>query len=268
MDSAQTSSGLGPQITLHIVAAVVTMASAVFLFRTAAGARYPRFLRHLGASVALIVLFRLGTVAYLLLKAGLEMLAGDTQIGAKVAASAAHAIPIVESAWHAVDITISLLASTFLFTTWDLLRRYPNEGVERSLFTWLAAFLGAGSLAVIVELIKMEPVQRHIWGILDAVDVGAATIGLVLVGYQLQRTLGPLVRSTNNVVRRVLPEATAVLYYIWGGIQPFYVLFRDSAWYDNLLLVLGVCALFMTIILCSHSLEERPGRETTLAGHG
>jgi hypothetical protein len=261
-------SDLGSHLTLHIVAAAVTMASAVFLFRTAAGAHRSRFLRQLGMSIALNVLFRIGAAVHLLLKAAVGFLAADAPTGSKMSTLAGQALPIIDSTWHGVDIMISLLASTFLFMTWDLLRRYPNEGVHRSLFTALAAVLGAGSIGVVVDLVQIQSVQRHIWGILDLLDVGAAATGLVLVGWQLNRTLGPLVKSSNHVIRSVLPSATAFLYFVWGGIQPFYIFFGESPWYDNLLLLSGVSAIFMTIILCSQTLEEREGLETTPAsGH-
>ena len=249
------------QIGLHSLAAVVTVACAILLLRTASGTLHSRFLRHLAVSVALNVLFRLGSIVHLLLKVGLAFIAAGHLSGTEDphVATVKQAVALIDSTWHGIDITISLLATWFLITTWYLLRHYPNEGVDRLLYTILTAVLGAGFLGVLTKFFDLaEKFQIGLWLFLDIVDVAAATVGLLLVGWQLHKTLGRKIKTKNAVVRNVLPWATAFLYFMWGGLQPLYYWLQGSSWYSVGLLMAGVSAIIMTIILCSLSLDDKP----------
>lgn len=249
-------------ITLHSLAAVVTAGCAILLFRTAAGTRESRFLKYLGVSIALNVVFRLGSVVVYLLKAGLVSLAARQEVSPgdqQLAIKATQAMGTLVSTWHGIDITISLLCSWFLIMAWHLLRRYPNEGVDRSLHSTLTALFGTGMLGVLSFLLDLaEKVKQNLWLMLDVMDVAGATIGLLLVGWQLQKSLGPRMKSQSRILRMTLPWMTTFVYFIWGGLQPFYPWLKEWSWYSNLLLIAGVSGIIMTVILCSQSLEEKP----------
>lgn len=257
-----------PLIFTHSLAVVVTLGSAVLLIKTAVGTRKSRFLKYLAVSVFSNVAFRLGSIIYLLLKAALASLVLD---GVKPQGTAALAyvssLNALESTWHSIDISMSLLSSVFLFAAWDLIRHYPHRtGVSRSFFGVLTALFGSGSILTIAisGLDVAERIHKHLWGILDVIDVSAATLGLVLVGWQLHKTLGPLVKTPNRVLRATLSWTTAFLYIIWGVVQPLYLLLSPTPWYSVTLLMLGFGSTILTIILCSQALEERPESNSSL----
>lgn len=233
------------QIALHSLAAVLTAGCVVLLIRTVGGTLHSRFLKHLTVSVALNVMFRLGSITYLLLEYKFSQYP--------------EALKIISSTWEGIDITISLLASWFLITTWHLLRRYPNEGVDRAFYTTLTAAFGAISLAVLTNLKEItELVQSYIWTILKTIDVLAAAAGLILVGIQLGITLRPKMKTQSLIWRATLPGMTTFVYVVWGAFQPLYYSFKGTSWYSILLVMAGVSAIIMTVILCSQTLEEKP----------
>jgi hypothetical protein len=249
-------------IATHSLAVVITAGCAILLLRTAAGTRPSRFLKHLAISIILNAMFRLASIVYLLLKA---LMASHVQglgsgLDNPVIARIALASMTLDKIWHGTDITISFLSTLFLFVVWDLLRRYPHEAVSRSFFTLLTALFGSTSLlAVTISLIIFaEKIQAHLWDFLNIMDVGSAAIVLSLVGWQLQTTLGPVMKIKNRVLRATLPWMTTFTYFIWGGVQPFYYWLRNLPWYSIFLLMSGFCATIMTIILCSQSLDEKP----------
>lgn len=259
------------RIALHSLAAAVTAGCVILLIRTAAGTLHSRFLKHLAFSVALNVVFRLGSIIDLLLKAGLAFITVGHVQGASdpVAEPVTQALATLDSTWHGIDVTISLLGSWFLLTTWHLLKRYPNEGINRSLYTTLTAFFGLGSIGVLTDLLDIaERIQKHLWLILDLMDIAAVTLGLILVGWRLQKTLGPKMKTENGVMRETIPWATAFLYGVWGAVQPFYPWLKHFSGYSILLLMAGVGAIIMTVILCSLTLEERPEYDSTNALQG
>jgi hypothetical protein len=261
------------RIALHSVATVVTAGCAILLIRTAAGTLHSRFLKHLAVSVGLNVVFRLGSVVNLLSRAVLAFLI-TTDMGPKQdshVTSIARIFVTVDSAWHGIDITISLLASWFLITTWYLLKHYPDEGVSRNLFTGITVGFGVGTLGVISHLLTIaDKIKITIWQALDVLDVGAAAISLALVGWQLHRTLEPRMKTKNAVLRATVPWATVFLYWIWAGAQVLYLWLTESSWYSIGLLMTGVSAIIMTIVLCSQTLEEKPeyhsGGSTSIDG--
>jgi hypothetical protein len=247
------------RIAVHSVAAVVAAACFLLLIRTSATTLNSRFLRHLAVSIGLIVAYRLGSIVDLLLNAGLAFLSAGVSPKDPAAGSLSQVLATLQSTWHGIDITISLLTSFFLFTTWSLLRGYPNENVNRSLFTLLTGAFGVPILAMLVSLLQIAvQFQPPIWLVLDILDVSAATIGLWLVGWQLRKTLGPKMHTNNAVWKEILPLATALSYLLWGGLQPFYYWPLDSSWYSILLSIAGLCAIILTVMLCAQSLENRP----------
>jgi len=245
-------------VALHTLAVMVTAGCAILLLRTAAGTVKSRFLRHLAISVILNVVYRLGSIAYLLLKAELEFINGGKN---PVDVRVAQFLPALNYTWHGIDIVISLLSSLFLFLAWDILRRYPEkEGTSRSLFTISTALFGSGSLlAVTMSLLALaEKVHAYLWIFLNIVDVTCAAAVLLLIGWQLHQSLGPCMKTSNRVLRLVLLGMTTFTYFIWGILQLFYYLLRNTSWYSIMLFMFGLSATIMTIILCSQALEEKP----------
>jgi len=242
------------RIAVHTVAAVVATVCVLLLIRTSTGTLHSRFLRHLAVSIGLVVVYRVGSIVDLLLHAGLGFVAGRVGPNDPEAESMCRALTTLESTWHGIDVTISLLASFFLLTTWHLLRGYPDQNVSRSFYTWLNAILG--TLVGVVSLIAT--LQKPIWLALDVLDVSCATGGLWLVGWQIQKTLGPRIQTKNAVVRAILPLATLLAYLFWGGLQPFYYWPKDLSWYSIMLTIVGLTAIILTIMLCAQSLESRP----------
>jgi len=180
------------RIAFHSLAAVLTAGCAVLLIRTIIGTLHSRFLKHLAVSIALNVIFRIGSIVSLLLQHKFS--------------AYPEALKIIESAWDGSDITISLLASWFLFTAWHLLRRYPNEGVDRTFFTTLTTAFGAICVAVLTNRKDLADFgTTYIWQILKTIDVLAATTGLVLVGIQLGMTLRPKMKTQSRIWRATLP---------------------------------------------------------------
>jgi hypothetical protein len=249
-----------PLIFTHSIAVVVTIGSAVLLIKTAVTKLKSRFLKHLAVSVFSNVAFRLGSIFYLLLKAVLAYLVLQAVEHKQPTDALVKVLNALETTWRGIDITISLLSSVFLFAAWDLLRHYPNRvNVSQSLFGVLTAVFGTGSILTIVitGLSIAERIHEHLWQVLDCVDLLGATFGLIVVGWQLQKTLGVLMTNQKRVLRATLPWATAFFYFIWGIIQPLYHWLGDKSWYSVTLVILGFCSTILTIILCSLALEDK-----------
>jgi carbon starvation protein CstA len=148
----------------------------------------------------------------------------------------------------------------FLFAAWDLLRQYPDEGVNRSLFTILTALFGSGSLLVVlINLLAVaEKVQKYLWQVFQIIDLTTSTVGLLLIGWQLQKSLGSNMKTKNLVLKATVPWMTFIAYFIWASSQPLHYWLKEFSWYSALLLTSTLAAVIMTIILCSQALEEKP----------
>jgi hypothetical protein len=164
----------------------------------------------------------------------------------------------MNSTFHGISLMISLLSNLFLFAAWDLLRRYPEQGVRKSLFTALTTFVGSSSLLIVLInlTVIIEKAQSQFWRILDVIDLGSSTAAILLLGWQVQKTLGRMIKG--RISRATLPWITFMAYLIWGSSQPFHELVRWYPWYAAILLLSGFAAAIMTIILSSKSLDERP----------
>ena len=249
-------------IALGIVTFVLIAGCAILLARTAAVTLNSQFLRHLATSLTINAVNVLVTIAFLLSKAALAFFViGQVKPEDPKAISLAILFfQVLNSTWAGIGTIISLLSTVFLFMAWDLLRRYPSQSVSKSLFTTLAAFFGSGSLlfALINLLIIYEKVQIHLGLVLYIIDLVSSAAGVLLVGWQLQKTLGPKMKTKSPVLKATLPWLTFIAYFIWGGSQLCHQWFKGFPWYSTLLFASSLGAIIMTIILCSYALEEKP----------
>jgi hypothetical protein len=163
---------------------------------------------------------------------------------------------------------ISLLSNVFLFAAWDLLRRYPNQGVSKSLFALLTTIFGSGSLVIVLLnlVVIIEKTQTQFWQILDTIDLVSSAVGILLIGWQLPKTLAPRM-TANPILKATLPWMTFLVCMIWGGSQLFHSWLRWFPWYAALLLGSALAVAIMTIILCSYTLEEKPEYRSTQASN-
>jgi hypothetical protein len=246
-------------LAVGALALVLISGSALLLARTATGLLNARFLRHLAIAFAISAFNSLVTFIYILLKAALAYFALET---AKSVNPLPEPFPqgllTLNSTFHGISLMLSLLNNLFLFAAWELLRQYPEQGVRTSLFTILTTFFGSGSLLIVLInlLVIIEKTQSQFWKILDVIDLGSSTAAILLLGWQVQKTLGRMVKG--RISRATLPWITFMVYLIWGGSQPFHELVRWFPWYAAILLLSGFAAAIMTIILSSKSLDERP----------
>jgi hypothetical protein len=246
-------------LAVGFLALVLTSGCSILLARTAAGTLNSRFLRHLAIAFAIHAANVLVSIIYVLLKAALAFFALDmVKQGNPVPISISQGLNTMNSTFHGISIMNSLLSNVFLFAAWDLLRQYPNQGVSKSLFTILTTFFGSGSLLIVlINLLAIfEKAQKHFWPILHAIDLVSSAVGILLVGWQLQKTLGS--RITRPIWKATLPWMTFIAYLIWAGSQLVHQWLRWFSWYGALLLVSALGAAIMTIILCSYALEEKP----------
>jgi hypothetical protein len=247
------------------VAFVMNAGCAILLARTASGTRNSRFLRHLALSIALNAANVLVTIVYFLLRAALAFYVSQVKPDdTNLAIAFSQALDKLSTAWGGISTIISLLSTVYLFMAWDLLRRYPNQGVSKSLFTTLAAFFGSGTLlaGLINLLIIYEKVQKHLWLVLSYTDLVSSAAGVLLVGWQLQRSLGPKIKK-NPVLKATVPGMTFIIYLIWGSAQLLHERFKVQLWYSILLFASSLGAIIMTIILCAFALEEKPEYSST-----
>jgi len=256
-------------LAVGFLALVLIYGCAILLARTAAGTHNSRFLRHLAVAFSLNATNALVSIVYILLSAALAFLALDTvRSGNSLPLSFSQGLNTLESTFKGISIMISLLSNVFLFATWDLLRRYPNQGVSKSLFTTLTTIFGSGSLLIVLInlLVIVERLQNEFWRILHIVDLVSSAAGLLLIGWQLQKTLGPRM-AAKPVVRATLTWITFLTYLIWGASQLFHEWLRWFPWYAALLLTSALAGAIMTITLCSFALEEKPEYSSAQASH-
>ncbi len=240
------------------VALALNVSYAIFLHRTAAGLLKSRFLRHLSTSFALIAANVLVTIIYFLLIPALALVVCHAQPD-KLQANLffSRAAGIVNTAWGIIPVVISLLSNVYLFMAWDLLRQYPNEGVRRSLYTTLAAFFGGSVLIALINLLTVyEKIEKYLGRVVIIIDLVSSTAAILLVGWQLKKTLGPKIQG-KAVLKAILPGVTFIAYLIWGSSQLLHARFKGLLWYSMLLFAASLCAVIMTIILCSLTLEEK-----------
>jgi hypothetical protein len=245
---------------------VLVSGCAILLFRTSAGLRNSRFLKHLAIAFALNAAGALESIVYQLLRAALAFFAIDLFNSTHQLPLSFHeGLNLLNSTHHGLSVMISLLSNVFLFATWDLLRRFPSQGVRRSLYTALTTFFGSGSLLIVLIdfLDVFKRVREHFWLIVDYTDLVSSALGILLIGWQLQKTLGPKIKK--NIWKITLPWLTLMPYLIWGGAQLFHFhrLFRWNSGYVTVLLISSLCAAIMTIILCSHALDEKSEYSST-----
>lgn len=248
-----------PGLAIGALVLVMIYGCAILLARTAAGLNNSRFLKHLSVAFALNATGALVSVIFRLLKAALAHHALDT-------VNTVHLLPpsfargwiVMESALRGISIMISLLSNFYLFAAWDLLRRYPDQGVSKSLFTALTAFFGSSSLLIVLIniLVIFEKIQNQFEWAWTFIDLTSSAAGILLVGWQLQKTLGK--RIVKQIWRRTLPWITFMAYMIWGISQLPHEVFKRAAWYDAILLLSAFAAGILTIILSSQALEEKP----------
>lgn len=250
------------RLTVYSLSTVLNIGCAILLLRTAAGLRKSRFLRHLAVSLFINVGTAIVSITHVLLRAKL----------ASVVTNPAEPSNEVVQIWNTLRSThagittiLSLLSTWYLFAAWNLLRRYPNEGVDRSLFTILTACFGTGGLLVVtINLLNVfERTREHLWLVLKGIDLLSSAVGLLLIGWQFQKTLGPNMRTENAVYRAMIPFITFLAYSICGVSQLFHELLKEFSWYSTLLVTTTFGAIIMTIILCSQALEEKPEYSST-----
>jgi hypothetical protein len=248
-----------PLLAVGGLTLVLISGGALLLARTATGFLNARFLRHLAIAFAINAANSLVTIIYVLLKAALAYFALETAKSVNpLPESFPQGLLTMNSTFHGISLMISLLSNLFLFAAWDLLRRYPEQGVRKSLFTFLTTFFGSGSLLIVLFnlLVIIEKTKSQFWWVLDFIDLGSSTAAILLLGWQVQKTLGPRIKE--RVSRATLPWITFMAYLIWGGSQPFHEVIRWFPWYAAILLLSGFAAAIMTILLSSKSLDERP----------
>jgi hypothetical protein len=244
-------------IALGIVTFVLITGCAILLARTASGMLNSRFLRHLATSLAINAAGALVFVVCFSLTATLKFFQGKVMINDPNAISFPQALNMVNSVWTVSGTMISLLSNAYLFMAWDLLRRYPNQGVKKSLFVALVAIFGTGSLLVmLINLLTIvEKLKEHLGQVITFIDLVSSATGVLLVGWQLQKTLGPKIE--NPVLKMTLPWLTFMAYFIWGGGQLLHHWFKGLLWYSTLLSASSLSAVVMTILLCSYALKEK-----------
>jgi hypothetical protein len=157
-----------------------------------------------------------------------------------------------QAAWDVVDIMLSLVGTYWLFLTWRLLSRYPRESVDRAFFTITTAIVGAG--ATILGMVG-RPSPMMLDKLSFLFDGILACVGLVLIGVTMVAKLKPLrVRPVSAGLLRI---GILAFYLAWGGLQPFYPLWKGSQVYLSSLLACAMGALLMTVVYCALSLEDR-----------
>lgn len=247
------------RLAMNGLALVLTSGSALLLARTAVGFINSRFLKHLAVALAINAANSLLTCVYVLLKAALAYFALETAKSVNPLPESFHqGLITMSETFHGISLMISLLSNLFLFAAWDLLRRYPKQGVSKSLFTFLTTIFGSGSVLIMLinVLVIIEKAQSQFWRLLDILDLGSSAAAILLIAWQIQRTLGSRVKE--RIWRATLPWLTFMAYSIWGVLQLLHEVVRWHIWYSTTLFLSAFAAAIMTIILCSKSLDEKP----------
>lgn len=245
-------------IAFGIVTFVLITGFAILLARTASGMLNSRFLRHLATSLAINAAGTFAFVVFYSLTVALEFFKGKVIISDPNTITFPQALNMVDSVGVVSGTMISLLSTAYLFMAWDLLRRYPSQGVKKSLFAAIVAIFGSGSLIVmLINLLTIaEKVKEHLGQVITLIDLVSSAVGVLLVGWQLQKTLGPKIE--NPVLKMTLPWLTFMAYFVWGGGQLLHHWFKGVLWYAILLSASSLSAVIMTILLCSYALKEKP----------
>jgi len=253
-----------PLLAVGALALVLISGCAILLHRTSAGMKDARFLRHLAFAFAINAANAFVSIVYFLLRAALAFFAiQEIHAGRGLPQSFIDGFEIIKSAHHGLTMMISLLSNVFLFAAWDLLRRFPNQGVRKSFYTALMTFFGSGSILILVMNMAsiFEKAQKHFLPLLDSIDLGTSAVGLLLIGWQLQKTLAPRIKK--YVWRVTLPWLTLMAYWVWAGSQLVHHWLRWKSWYVTLLLSAALFAAISTIVLCSQALDEKPEYSST-----
>lgn len=105
-------------------------------------------------------------------------------------------------------------------------------------------------------LVTVEKTQQQLWNVMRTVDLLTSAVGILLIGWQLQKTMTPKVMQP--ILKATLPWMTFVTYLVWGSSQLFHEWLRWRSWYATLLLTSSLAVAVMTVIFCSLTLEEKP----------
>jgi hypothetical protein len=252
-------------IALHLVHAALVLLCVIVLYRTAAGLKNARFLRHLAVSFLFAACFYLGSVVVVFIQFMVALSAHRVAGGGPPSASSINAAVAgaerIGRAWSAIETVLSFTSSFWLLIVIDLIRKHPQEGISRSRYSALLGVFG-GIFAILFSVAQAHDAALHV--IVSFVDVVLASVCITLVGWRLHakftpKVLAPIVRSFTLVAFiawGVLQLPYAVTPLLSDGDMPQWLQMNSS--YHLGLMLSALASAISAAIISALSLEENP----------